>query len=441
MSKEDLRAFGKCIATFESYGEKRGKSRESMPFCLKCLGGEATILHLPLELRDFRWKKAAAGGEGRGESIPAMEPNMAGTASLVSSGRMSRHATKIDRRKLRKRKKNLIVLRMEMLESLDSEDGPRQAEREASRMHKWKEVGLIGRYYIFTAQLREASTSFTARTALQVVIVNFVFARMARSGSSRSPTFSVRSLAEINRLNLYLDADNRSRHHCHRNPGRHRTAVPNRCNDCRLDSVPCRRHDTCSKTTSAWTPRFAYRRCPVPLDLPCESSPSENVARDVVILMLMTKFMLIFMLQRTVYLHIGHIVIFVSKKKGYHVGRISAYLPSRVLFNKSVGQLSSSELSLHCDTPSQRDSRETYVLCHQCCDVCFLSWEDNPLRLHCLRFLLNQPNPHHRDVSYLICFIIVFILFENQSLNHTNTRFGIWHFRLIKCTISFISNV
>ncbi|KYQ47142.1 hypothetical protein ALC60_13888 [Trachymyrmex zeteki] len=159
--------------------------------------------------------------------------------------------------------------------------------------------------------------------------------------------------------------------------------------------------------------------------------------------------MLIFMLQRTVYLHIGHIVIFVRRRS-----RSSAYLPSRVLFNESVGQLSSSELSLHCDTPSHRDSRETYVLCRQYCDVCFLSWESNPLRLRCLRSLLNQPNLHHRyfrknskgkyflnNVPYLIYFVIVFVLFENQSLDDTDTRFGIWHFRLIKSMISFISNI
>lgn len=28
-----------------------------MPFCLECLAGEATILHLPLELHGSRWKK------------------------------------------------------------------------------------------------------------------------------------------------------------------------------------------------------------------------------------------------------------------------------------------------------------------------------------------------------------------------------------------------
>ncbi|KYN19846.1 hypothetical protein ALC57_07892 [Trachymyrmex cornetzi] len=238
---------------------------------------------------------------------------------------------------------------------------------------------------------------------------------MVRGGSSRSPTFSARSLAKVNRLNLYLDAGNRSRHHRHRSPERHRTAVPNRCNDCRRDSVPCHRRGTCSKTTSAWTPRSAYRRCPI-------------------MLMFTTKLMLILILQSTVYLHIGHI-------GEDHSVRSSAYLPSRVLFNESVGQLSSSELSLHCDTLSQRDSKETYVLCHQRCDVCFLSWESNPLRLRCLRSLLNQPNLHHRDVSYLICIVIVFVLLENQSLDDTDTRFGIWHFRLIKSMIPFISNV
>lgn len=40
--------------------------------------------------------------------------------------------------------------------------------------------------------------------------------------------------------------------------------------------------------------------------------------------------------------------------------RSPAYLRSRVLFNKSVGQLSSSEPSLHCNTPSQRDSSGTH---------------------------------------------------------------------------------
>lgn len=39
---------------------------------------------------------------------------------------------------------------------------------------------------------------------------------------------------------------------------------------------------------------------------------------------------------------------------------IPAYLPSLVLFNKSVEQLSSSEPSLHCNTPSQRDSSGTH---------------------------------------------------------------------------------
>ncbi|EGI65522.1 hypothetical protein G5I_05911 [Acromyrmex echinatior] len=387
---------------------------------------------------------------------------------------------------------------MAHLESLDLEDGPRQAEREASRssldfptrsqiphfrdkrstddiliytsifgnrdkqaihknklnkvtetgvviaqvLDKWKEVGLIGRHYFFMAQLvlisemqqfscickcfklkkildqqptsteaklcRQALTSFTENSASSLVFV------IMRGGSSRSLTFSVRSLAKVNRLNLYLDVGNRSRHHRHRSPERHRIVVQNRCNDCRRDSVPCHRRGTCSKTTSAWTPRSACRRCPI-------------------MLMFTTKFMLILMLQRTVYLHIGHI-------EEDHAVRSSAYLPSRVLFNESVGQLSSSELSLHCDTPSQRDSKETYVLCHQCCDVCFLSWESNPLRLRCLRSLLNQPNLHHRDVPYLICFVIVFVLLENQFLDDTDTRFGIWHFRLIKSMISFISN-
>jgi len=103
-----------------------------------------------------------------------------------------------------------------------------------------------------------------------------------RSGSSRSLTFSARSLAKVNRLNLYLDVGNRSRHHHHRSPERHRTAVPNRCNDCRRDSVPCHRRGTCSKTTSVWSLRSACRRYPVLPDLPCESPPSRNVARDVV---------------------------------------------------------------------------------------------------------------------------------------------------------------
>ncbi|KYN44708.1 hypothetical protein ALC56_00703 [Trachymyrmex septentrionalis] len=45
------------------------------------------------------------------------------------------------------------------------------------------------------------------------------------------------------------------------------------------------------------------------------------------------------------------------------------------------------------------------------------------------------------DVPYLICFVIVFVLLEDQSLDDTDTRFGIWHFRLINSMISFISNV
>ncbi|KYM75826.1 hypothetical protein ALC53_13891 [Atta colombica] len=425
----------------------------------------------------------------RGElylSIPAMEPNMAGNgrnrkSRLVSSGRMSRHAMKIDRRKLRKTK-NLIVLRMKMdtlIKSnefcnatpfmnrpIEAEDQrscsqPRKTEQDLTiilldYLNYYNCTGLCAQTGVSTCAMengddvddkvaRRGKEDDEGEMCLRhdvdtsrkkgMAHENFVSVIIMRGGSSSSPTFSARSLAKVNRLNLYLDAGNRSRHHHHRSPERHRTAVPNRCNDCRRDSVPCHRRGTCSKTTSVWSLRSACRRYPI-------------------MLIFTTKLMLILILQRTfVYLHIGHIVIFVNQKKRIkimifyllqgedHVVRSAAYLPSRVLFNESVGQLSSSELSLHCDTPSQRDSKETYVLCHQCCDVCFLSWESNPLRLHCLRSLLNQPNLHHRDIPYLICFIIVFVFLENQSLDDTDTRFGIWHFRLIKSMIFFISNV
>lgn len=93
--------------------------------------------------------------------------------------------------------------------------------------------------------------------------------------------------------------------------------------------------------------------------------------------------------RRTVHLYISHIVTFVSQERRVknasftdrryqqrssvmynfsyplqgrredHAMRSPAYLPSRVLF-ESVGQLSSSEPSSHCNAPSQRESRGTH---------------------------------------------------------------------------------
>lgn len=114
-----------------------------------------------------------------------------------------------------------------------------------------------------------------------------VFIKIMIRGSSKSPTLALIPIfGEDLRLNLYLDAGNRPRHHRHRSPGHHRIVAPNRCNDCRLNSVPCRRRDTCSRTVLARILPPPCRRCPIPPVLPQAvisygSSPSRNAARDV----------------------------------------------------------------------------------------------------------------------------------------------------------------
>lgn len=52
--------------------------------------------------------------------------------------------------------------------------------------------------------------------------------------------------------------------------------------------------------------------------------------------------------------------VFLARRWLHNTDSNPAYLPSFVLFDKSVEQLSSSEPSLHCNTPSQRDSSGTH---------------------------------------------------------------------------------